>query len=144
MSRIRITVAQAKEEARALRARRAEAGTAISHSRALEEVARAHGARDWNTFVALAPARPLVRIETDAVVAGHYLGQPFTARVVDCMPEGAGYRVELALEAPVDVVRSSLFSSWRRRVRAVIGADGRSAETTSDGAPQLVIEGYVP
>ena len=51
------SVSTLKSEARALREVRAKAGTPIGHSAALEEVARQHGYRDWNTAAAAMPER---------------------------------------------------------------------------------------
>ena len=40
------------------------------------------------------------------------------------------WRVTVAFDPPVDVVTSKLFSSERRRIEMVIGADGRSRRLT--------------
>ena len=40
----------------------------------------------------------------------------------------------------VDVVTFDSFSNYRSRVSKVIGADGRSFDTTSDGVPHLVLK----
>src|SRR5690606_31658729 len=46
----RMTIDNAKAQAKALRAALQAQGTAISHAQALELIARQHGARDWNTL----------------------------------------------------------------------------------------------
>ena len=46
----------------------------------------------------------------------------------------------LELDQPVDVVTFDSFSNWRSRVTKVIGPDGRSFDTTSDGMPHLVLK----
>jgi hypothetical protein len=43
-------------------------------------------------------------------------------------------------DAPIVVVTSTHFSSFRHRVNCVVEADGRSARCTSDGQPHLVID----
>ena len=70
---------------------------------------------------------------------GRYLKQAFLAEVTDIRPicEGA-YEVTLTFDTRVDVVTFDSFSDFRKRVRKVIGADGRSADKTSHGVPHLV------
>jgi len=73
-------VTEAKAMARALREGLAETGLEISHSRALELVARQAGARDWNTLSArlapevirIEPAIPIVRIFDEAKARAFY------------------------------------------------------------------------
>lgn len=128
-----------KAQARRLRDDLASRGTTVSHSAALELVARQHGARDWNTLRARATApTPLALGDR---VSGHYLSQPFAGVVhgLERMARSTCLRVTLHFDEPVDVVRFDSFSSFRQRVSAVIGADGRSLSKTSDGVPQLVV-----
>ena len=128
-----------KTEARRLRAARETAGTPVSHSQALELVAAAQGARDWNTLVARPGGnRPL---EVGDRVAGRYLGQPFTGLVrASALSGKPGWRqVELQFDHPVDVVSFESFSNFRSRVTAVVDEDGRSPQKTSDGRPQMVV-----
>lgn len=131
-----------KTQARRLRRELAETGTEISHAQALELVAHQNGARDWNTLRALAArpgnARPL---SVGDRVAGRYLGQAFTGYVHGLThgPNAKHRRVTLQFDDPVDVVTFDSFSSFRHRVSATIGEDGRSFYKTSDGQPQLVV-----
>lgn len=135
------TIAEAKSQAKALRQALETGGRPVSHGQSLELVARQHGARDWNTLHArLARAEPET-FRLGQRVAGRYLGQPMTGRVVSLARAGQGYRLALQLDRPVDTVRSERFSNLRHHVRGTVGSDGRSARKTSDGAPQLVIEG---
>jgi len=129
------TLAAAKAMARALRA--GPGGQGLSHSAALERVARAHGFADWNgcraAIAGIAPA-PGDR------VAGRYLGQWFRGRIRRAQAEGQGWtRITVDFDHPVDVVRFAAFSNLRRRVSASIGPAGHSRERTSDGQPQLVL-----
>ncbi len=136
------THAEAKAQARALRQALAATGTEISHSEALERVARQNGARDWNTLSAkLAQQDPEpAPLRLGDSVSGRYLGQPFTGRIAALTRRGSYTRLLLRLDAPVDTVRFTSFTNLRRQIRAVIGPDGRSSEKTSDGTPHLVID----
>ncbi|MHA6263006.1 glyoxalase superfamily protein [Arenibacterium sp. CAU 1754] len=132
-----------KAQARRLRTQLAGTGTDISHSQALELVAQQQGARDWNTLRALASRpgnnRPLAVGDR---VTGHYLGQPFTGYVhgLSHGEHGDHSRITLHFDDPVDVVTFDSFSSFRQRVSATIGPDGRSPRKTSNGEPQIIVE----
>ena len=142
MSGAAFTLAEAKARAQALRRTRAEAGAPISQAAALELVARAEGHRDWNALHAAIRDRPPPRWETGGRVTGRYLSRPFAATVLDCTSLGRGwFRLSLALDTPVDVVRSDRFSNLRSRLRCTLGPAGHSRERTSDGAPQVVLDG---
>ncbi|WP_163849557.1 glyoxalase superfamily protein [Pseudooceanicola aestuarii] len=135
------TAAQAKDAARRLRAGMAEAGTSVSHARALELVARQHGFRDWNTMSAALSHDPPARWAVGDKVSGSYLSRPFTARVVACEDIAPGWvRLDLQLDVAVDVVTSERFSNFRRRIRGTVGPKGATAERTSDGTPHLQID----
>lgn len=136
-----------KTQARQLRARLADSGKAVSHSEALELVARQHGVRDWNTLRAQAD-RPAARghnrrpLAVGDRVRGRYLGQPFTGYVFGLThAEQSPYtRITLHFDAPVDVVTFDSFSSFRQRVSGVINDEGRSLYRTSNGEPQIVVD----
>ena len=138
-----LTVDGAKAQAKRLRAGLAARGVALPHGQALEQVARLHGCRDWNTLHAALDRRPnrLVLKPGDRV-QGRYLGQVFTGRVAGVQETGTGLRsnVTICFDTPVDVVRFDSFSNYRRRIQATIGPDGCSPRCTSDGQPQLVLE----
>lgn len=130
-----------KAQARRLRKSLEAEGNFISHSEALELVARQYGHRDWNTLHAAAGNRRTVPLAVGSKVSGCYLGQTFSAEIIGLtrLNDGARYRVTLDLDAPVDVVRFASFSAWRKRVNGTIGRDGISAAKTSDGQPHLVL-----
>jgi hypothetical protein len=130
-----------KLQAKRLRQQLKSSGVALGHSQSLELVAQQYGARDWNTLQARAGNRLQLRVGDH--VRGRYLGQAFTAEVrsLTLMGDGESRQVVLHLDTPVDVVRFESFSSLRQRVRGVIGWDGCSTLKTSDGVPQLVVEG---
>ncbi len=134
------TLNGAKAQAKALRAALAEQGRDITHSQALELVAKSHGHHDWNTLHAAIGNRPPDPVTLGQIVEGHYLKQPFMAEVlgVKHLSEGR-YEVTLHFDHPVDVVTFDSFSNFRTRVTKIIGPDGRTVETTSDGTPHLVL-----
>lgn len=137
------TLASYKAEARALRAARAERGDPISHSRALETVARRAGYRDWNTLCATLPRTPpALRPAVGERLSGRYLGLPFIGRIhaLTRLDGGRRHRIAIQFDEAVDVVRFNSFSSFRRRIQGVIDASGRSPKATSDGQPHIVIE----
>ncbi len=134
------TIDQAKARAKALRAELTAQGREISHSAALELVAKAHGFHDWNTLHARAGNRPQPPVQVGDITAGRYLGQEFLAEVIGITALSEGrYEVELQLAEAVDVVTFDSFSNFRSRIRKVVDSAGRSFDRTSDGVPHLVL-----
>lgn len=134
------SVSEAKSKAKALRDALVGQGTRISHAQALELVAHQDGARDWNTLHArLSRAEPRT-LQLGDDVRGRYLGQTFMGRIVALSKAGLNLNVSIQLDAPIDTVRFESFSNMRRRIRGVIGPDGRSEQKTSDDLPQLIID----
>lgn len=136
-----LTTTDLKAEARQWRADQTAAGHPVTHTQALEMVARFHGFRDWNTASAVLP---ITRGPTYAIgqrVTGTYLSQPFTGTLIAAAALGAGdhFRLTVQFDTPVDVVRFESFSALRQRVVATVGRDGRSPSRTSDGTPHMVI-----
>ena len=128
-----------KSEARALRAERAVAGAPLTHGHALEEIARRHGHRDWNTASAALPNRVMVPFQVGQRVAGTYLGRPFAGLLlgVQLMPDMRHFEVTVKFDKPVDVSRFDSMVIPRQRVRATIDVHGISAARTSDGEPHM-------
>lgn len=138
-----LSIESLKEQARRLRASLAGNGESVSHSRALELVARQHGFRDWNTAHASLGNRPAgPPVELGASASGRYLGQPFTARVIGVEAQLAPgrWKIVLQFDEPVDVVTFDSFSAFRSRVSATVDADGRTTEKTSNGVPHLALD----
>ena len=133
-----------KAEARLLRAERAHAGTPITQGAALEIIARSHGYRDWNTLHAAVGNRPpFDPWQIGSRVRGHYLGQPFDAKVlgVQALTTQPGrYRLTLHFDEPVDVVTFESFSAFRQRVNCTVDETGRTIAKTSNGRPHLELE----
>jgi hypothetical protein len=131
-----------KAEAKALRAERALAGAPISHGAALEEVARNHGYRDWNTAAASIPERVASPVQVGQRVRGTYLGQPFVGLVigVNLLSSMQHYEVTVKADKPIDVSKSALIGPiWRHRLRSTVDLHGVSVSHTSDGEPHLRI-----
>ena len=141
MTPARPTLETVKAEARLLRAEMKAQGIDIGHGQALEEIARRHGARDWNALRAVLGDSPPEGFVPGGRVRGRYLSHPFEATVVSVERLRPGwYRLELSLDVPVDVVASSRFSNLRKRIRGTVGPRGHSRECTSDGRPHLEID----
>ncbi|RKF23285.1 hypothetical protein D6851_02065 [Altericroceibacterium spongiae] len=141
------TIAEAKYRAKNLREAMAVKGRALSHSQALELVAREQGARDWNTLRArlaqapeLSDAPDIASLRPGDRVEGRYMDQPFRGKMVDITSEGDDFRVSVHLDHPVDTVSFASFSNLRRRIRGTIGKNGLSSERNSKGIPHIIIE----
>lgn len=128
-----------KSEARVLREERAAIGEAMTHGAALEEVARRHGYRDWNTASAALPDRAVSPVQVGQRVRGVYLGQKFTGMVlgVQMLTDMRHFQVTVKFDKPVDVVTSELFSAFRQRVTATVDLRGVSPAQTSNGEPHM-------
>jgi len=138
-----ISLQSLKDQAKRLRASLAETGEQVSHSRALELVARQHGYRDWNTAHAMIGNRPYgPPVELGGKARGRYLGQQFEATVIGVTSQltPGRWRIELRFDEPVDVVTFDSFSSFRSRVAVTVDADGRTTEKTSNGVPHMVLD----
>lgn len=140
-AQIPTTREQAKQRARDIRAEHAMRGETISHSAALEKVAAELGYRDWNTASARLSNLPEVPLQVGDRVAGRYLKQPFSGRVLGVREVygGGSFEVTLQFDTPVDVVSFDSFSAFRSRVTVTIGAEGVSASRTSDGHAHLQV-----
>ncbi|MGN6685843.1 MAG: glyoxalase superfamily protein [Devosia sp.] len=130
-----------KSEAKALRDERARDGAPLNHGQALEEIARRHGYRDWNTASATLPERIAIPVQVGQRAKGSYLGRPFTGLVIamKLMPDMQHYEVTVKFDKPVNVSKFS-WPIERQRVTATVGLDGVSLARTSDGEPHMRLE----
>jgi hypothetical protein len=118
-------------------------GHSISHSRALELLARQHGYKDWNTLHAAAGnhtgSGPVAVGER---VRGTYLSQPFDGEVIGLarLPTHGRYRITIQFDAPVDVVTFDSFSAFRKRVTVTVDEHGVSPQKTSNGEPHMRLQ----
>ena len=129
-----------KAEAKALREERAVSAP-IGQGQALEEIARRHGYRDWNTASATLPQRVAIPVQVGGLVTGTYLSRPFTGIVVGLklLADMQHYEVIVKFDKPVNVSKFASMVHNRQRVTATIGLDGISIARTSDGEPHMRI-----
>jgi hypothetical protein len=132
----------AKALAKRLRATLESEGNFISHSEALELVAKQHGFRDWNTMSAAQSSSTQSSLAVGRSVSGRYLGHAFQARILglEAYNHGARHKVTLDLDEAIDVVASAHFSGLRKRISGVIGRDGKTWEKTANGQPILQLD----
>ncbi len=111
----------------------------VSHSAALETIARQWGYRDWNTLSAASENAPVWQVGQR--VTGRYLGHGFSGRLSSVSEASGGrWHLRLVFDRPIDVVTSEHFSSLRRQVTATVNRRGVTHEKTSDGQPHLMLD----
>lgn len=136
------TIEDLKSQAKRLRA--SLAGTnSLSHSQALEAVARQHGYKDWNTIhAACGNTPPGPPWQVGQTVTGAYLGKPVrgTIKSVRELAEGRMFRVTLDLDEPVNVSAFDSFDVMRRRLSATVSREGETVEKITGGTPQLKLD----
>ncbi len=127
-----------KTQAKRLRSEMHERGHSISHSIALETVARQWGFADWNTLSAKLSASNAPNWHVGQRVTGAYLGHAVTGHLKAVRRANAGFTyLTVVFDEPVDVVESDAFTSLRKQVNACITLDGCTVEKTSNGIPHL-------
>lgn len=135
------TLTEAKNMAKALRKRLTTEAVALSHSQALERIAKDHGFKDWNGFHAAIEVSQSKTWAIGTRVTGRYLSQPFDATVLSTQQLRPGwFRLVLDLDEAVDVVRFDSFSNLRKQIRVEIGPARHSKERTSDGIPHVELD----
>jgi len=128
-----------KAEAKHLREERARRGQPITHGAALEEIARSHGYRDWNTARAALPDHLAVPFQVGMRVHGFYLEQPFRGLIlaVKLTHNMQHFTVTIHFDEPVNVTPKLMFSAFRQRVTATVDIRGISPALRGNGAPQM-------
>lgn len=131
-----------KAEAKALRDERSRAGEPLSHSAALEEIARRHGFRDWNTARAAVPERVMVPFQVGMRVKGLYLEQPFKGLVIGVQMSGdmQTFTLTVRFDDPVNVTPDFMFEAVRQRVTSTVDTRGISLALRGNGKPQMQVE----
>ena len=129
-----------KSEARSLRDERMLSGRPLGQGQALEEIARRHGYRDWNTASAALPERVVIPLQVGQHVTGSYLGRPFAGLLIgmQLLADMRHYEVTVKFDKPVNVSRFD-WPIERQRVRATVDVNGVSLAHTSDGEPHMRI-----
>ncbi|KQN72471.1 glyoxalase superfamily protein [Devosia sp. Leaf64] len=128
-----------KSEAKNLREERARANQPITHGAALEEIARTHGFRDWNTARASLPDRVAVPFQVGMRVKGYYLEQPFRGLLIGLQlsSDMQHHKVTIQFDEPVNVTPHFMFAATRQRVTATVDIHGVSPALRGSGAPQM-------
>ncbi|MCP8882557.1 glyoxalase superfamily protein [Devosia sp. XJ19-1] len=128
-----------KSEAKHLRESRASSGQPMTHSEALEHIARAHGFRDWNTARAALPDRVAVPFQVGMRVKGFYLEQPFTGLLIGVQLLGNmhSFTVTVQFDEPVNVTPTFMFAALRHRVVSTVDIHGVSPALRGNGQPQM-------
>ena len=134
------SAASLKAEARILRDERVAAGTPVTHGAALEEVARRHGYRDWNTASAALPERFVTPVQVGQRVKGTYMGKPFVGLVIGMQLTPPHYQVTVKFDHLVNVSKFDSMVHNRQRVSTTIDVRGISVSHTSDGEPHMRIQ----
>ena len=129
-----------KAEAKSLREERALAGTPLGQGQALEEIARRHGYRDWNTASASLPDRVAIPVQVGQRVKGTYMGKPFVGLVIGMQLTPPHYQVTVKFDHPVNVSKFDSMVHNRQRVSTTIDVRGISVSHTSDGEPHMRIQ----
>ncbi len=121
-----------KNHARRLRDALVADGISVSHTKALELVARQNGSRDWNTLAARPSTEAGAPFAVGQKVSGTFNGTPAQGRVIGLEEtiKPDLWRVTVAFNPPVNASTSAHFVAERRRVQMVIGTDGRSRRLT--------------
>ena len=130
-----------KDQARRLRDSLTRQGMTINHSKSLELIATQYGFRDWNTLHTRTGNRPpSKRLSLGDAATGHYLGKPFTGKVIALqrLTSASGMvRVTFDFDEPVNVSGFDSFSVYRKRVVCTLDESGRTMEKTSNGLPHM-------
>ncbi len=134
------SAASLKSEAKLLREERAIAGTPLSQGAALEEVARRHGYRDWNTAVAALPERFVTPVQVGQRVKGTYMGKPFIGLVIGMQLTPPHFQVTVKFDQPVNVSKFESMVHNRQRVSTTVDVRGVSLSHTSDGEPHMRLQ----
>ncbi|WP_108397703.1 glyoxalase superfamily protein [Devosia submarina] len=130
-----------KSEAKALREQRSAAGETLTHSEALEAIAKAHGFRDWNTARASLPDGVVAPFQLGQHVHGTYLDQPFRGVLIGVQMLGAGqhFKLTIQFDEPVNVTPTFMFAAFRHRVVATVDPQGVSPALRGNGRPQTIV-----
>ena len=137
------SIEQLKRQAKRLRIELEAVGNTISHSKSLELLAYQLGYKGWNSLHAAIGNRYVASpVSVGQRVSGAYLGQAFQGEVsgVQILATTERFRISLIFDEAVDVVTFDSFSNFRKRVTCVVDANGKTAEKTSNGKSQLVLD----
>ena len=107
---------------------------------ALEEIARRHGYRDWNTASAAMPERAVSPVQVGQRVKGTYMGKPFIGLVIGMQLTPPHFQVTVKFDQPVNVSKFESMVHNRQRVTTTVDVRGVSVSFTSDGEPHMRLQ----
>ncbi|MCC3859581.1 glyoxalase superfamily protein [Pseudemcibacter aquimaris] len=118
-----------KSQAKRLREYLSDQNIKLSHSAALEAIAKQHGYRDWNTLSASIKSNVKWPAVGDRVM-GTYLGHNFRGTILNSsvISNSENRRYTVMMDEAIDVVKSELFSNFRQRISSTINGDLRSVD----------------
>ena len=137
------TSEELKAQAKRLKEHFSAQNITLSHSQALEALAKQHGFKNWNILSAKlnfgnnTPNWPTV----DDKVTGTYLGHAFTGTVLRINVTNLDHirRYKIHFDEPIDVVKSKLFSNYRQRINCFLNEEMRSTNFKGERDNLIVI-----
>ena len=130
-----------KHKAKEFRLKQAEQNISISHSDALEALAKIYGYRDWNILSAIAKKQSSI-VNVGQRVKGRYLGKVFEGMIkaVRMTSDPDKMRITIVFDHAIDVVPFDSFSNFRKQVSCYLTQKAMTNEITSNGQPQLILD----
>ncbi|WP_068083456.1 glyoxalase superfamily protein [Polycladidibacter stylochi] len=129
-----------KRQAKNLKLALSEQGKPVSHSQALELVARQNGYKDWNSASALCEKQSgKLALQAGRQVQGEYMGQSFKGKLiaVKALGQDQFMQITVELDEAVDVVEFESFSNFRKRITCTLDRNGVSTSVHGNGLPHM-------
>ncbi len=142
MSSTTLTSDNLKLQARRMRDYFAEKNIDISHSSALETLAKQHGFKDWNILSATLnrQSKKIPWPGLEDKISGSYLGHAFTGKILKVQTARMenNRRYTILFDEPIDVVSSKHFSNFRQRINCILDQNLKSVD--HKGRPDNIIQ----
>lgn len=142
-----LTADDLKAQAKRLKEHFSAQNITLSHSEALEALAKQHGFKNWN--VLSANLKPKLKIGNntpnwptlDGKISGTYLGHTFTGTVLRINVTNMDHirRYKIHFDAPVDVVKSKFFTNYRQRINCFLNENMHSTNFKGERDNLLII-----
>ncbi len=137
-----LTPEDLKLQARRMRDYLAEKNITISHSNALEVLAKQHGFKDWNVLTAPLQQSPEREIwpGLDDEIKGTYLGHAFRGKILKVQTAGTANtrRYTIQFDEAIDVVASKHFTNFRQRINCCLDQSLNSVD--HKGQPDNIVQ----
>ncbi|MBL4894375.1 MAG: hypothetical protein JKY59_05815 [Emcibacter sp.] len=137
-----LTLDNLKLQARRMRDHFAEKNIDLSHSAALEVLAKQHGFKDWNILSAILKisSKSVNWPELEDRIKGTYLGHAFTGKILKLQTTHAenNRRYTIRFDKPIDVVTSRHFSNYRQRINCFL--DQSLQSVNHKGQPDNIVQ----